>query len=1359
MVSPMMFKDPTRRAYTLRLAPPHGEQDHAGLWQKLWETHDLVNRGTKVLGDLWLNLRGGLNADLAKDAPKPSDAQVLLALGWLTVEAPATAVPEDAILARPTQGAGERATILVRRLEAILKADGIPNDEVREWVDSCRPTFAAGIREDAVWVDRRGEFDRAAATLRWTGQQAKEMFVDDMMDKVEGYLSIDESGGEGEKKDYAQKAGGWISRNWGTGKKSDTNAILGKLKAVTAIPLDEFRDRDCESLLKAIHAAVRAEGNGEPGVLLKKIIKSFGWKGRGSAGRMALEKIAEETIVTDALITRIKTAFEKEIADKTAKADRSSIGWASDAREWVERTTGLPFRTEKDHIWEYGVMLDHALRRISIAHSWAKRAEVSRQQFQEAANQPADAAVFAWVEEYCAQREVSSGALGEYLIRKNALEGWKEVCLAWQELGVSAGPDERIKAARDLQDEVEKFGDIQLFEALAVADVSLWSRAGNADPELLSKEAARRVARHDQTRFKVPAYRHPDALLNPVFCDYGNSRWKIWYSAQEGEACDNPRTVTLDTYGDGRISASEFRWQSKRFFHEIAGGAGQKKGVEGSRNHRHAHAIHADGNDPRLRTAGIFNLKDWNGRLQAPRVSLEKIHRLRSRNAGPEAIDRAFRRIPWLVTFSAPLLPEGPWLDFVESDPSLKGLDVAKKLAPKGGFDYFGLAFPFDHPANGKTRKKAARLGLARLHGLRILSADLGHRHAAACAVWRTMSGADMAARCVAAGTGAPDSSALFLHLREEKKTTVFRRIGDDLLPGGETHPAPWAELERQFLIRLPGEDTQARYANPAEREETARIEKLMGARIVREPKDWRMDRLQSGLVRLARLGLRRHATMVRLALGLGARERTLPGGRVVPFSGREDRLAYVADLLSQQHRLLLDDQFPDDATRERWKEFAAGCLTEADLTPGQQGPRRDNGSLAKRLQKLAARFIENDPAALGWVAHWRETWQAMDGRWREAIKAIRKILLPKPGKADKTIRRRGGLSMARVTAIEEFRRKVQVAYFTRQKLHGERLEMPKAFASKTLARLEKMRQNRVRQIASRIASAALGIGPDPANGNRLTKRHPACHAVVIEDLSNYRPESTQTRRENRQLMQWSSGKVRKLLAEACQLAGLHLREVSPAFTSRQDSRTGAPGLRCAEISWSDFRKPGGYWSRVVDKARERKEAGKAGPVDAYLTRLADAAGTPPTATVLVPARGAELFCSASDAGPIALQADLNAAANIGLAALNDPDWNGRWWFVPASRETHKPVQELAVTVPMAGLEPLPANDSNLANRSGKRTKGKAGTDVRHFRDASSDPLGKRPWFVGFPAYEAEFSRRVTIRLERRFLPLPETPF
>lgn len=40
------------------------------------------------------------------------------------------------------------------------------------------------------------------------------------------------------------------------------------------------------------------------------------------------------------------------------------------------------------------------------------------------------------------------------------------------------------------------------------------------------------------------------------------------------------------------------------------------------------------------------------------------------------------------------------------------------------------------------------------------------------------------------------------------------------------------------------------------------------------------------------------------------------------------------------------------------------------------------------------------------------------------------------------------------------------------------------------------------------------------------------------------------------------------------------------------------------------------------------------------------------------------------------IQADLNAAANIGLRALMDPDFPGKWWYVPCDPSTHRPHAE-----------------------------------------------------------------------------------
>jgi len=114
---------------------------------------------------------------------------------------------------------------------------------------------------------------------------------------------------------------------------------------------------------------------------------------------------------------------------------------------------------------------------------------------------------------------------------------------------------------------------------------------------------------------------------------------------------------------------------------------------------------------------------------------------------------------------------------------------------------------------------------------------------------------------------------------------------------------------------------------------------------------------------------------------------------------------------------------------------------------------------------------------------------------------------------------------------------------------------------------------------------AALGIGVEQSRtekGKQLPRpceriadpRFAPSHAVVIENLTHYRPDELQTRRENRQLMTWASAQVKKHLTDQCQLHGLHLREVQPGYTSRQDFRTGAPGVRCVDIPVAEFLGP-----------------------------------------------------------------------------------------------------------------------------------------------------------------------------------------
>src|SRR5581483_295405 len=139
----------TRRAYTLRLSG----DDSSGWRDALWNTHLAVNRGAMLFGDWLLTMRGGLPHDLAANLPKAQDClpeeerraavrdrRILLALSWLSVEAPHEKAHGPRIEHEP-----------LRALREILERRELPGPEIDQWTLDCRDSLMAAIREDAVW--------------------------------------------------------------------------------------------------------------------------------------------------------------------------------------------------------------------------------------------------------------------------------------------------------------------------------------------------------------------------------------------------------------------------------------------------------------------------------------------------------------------------------------------------------------------------------------------------------------------------------------------------------------------------------------------------------------------------------------------------------------------------------------------------------------------------------------------------------------------------------------------------------------------------------------------------------------------------------------------------------------------------------------------------------------------------------------------------------------------------------------------------------------------------------------------------------------------------------------------------------
>jgi hypothetical protein len=172
---------PTQRAYTLRLA---GITSEDAAWRDwLWRTHEAVNRGAKAFGDWLLTLRGGLDHALADGDPaQRQHRRIILALSWLSVES-ANGAPPTFIVPHGGDSGGRRDWRTVEALREILRARGVPRDEVEGWVEDCRPSLEAAVRSDAVWVNRSRAFD---AAVKQIGPSLNRQEVWDLLERFFG---------------------------------------------------------------------------------------------------------------------------------------------------------------------------------------------------------------------------------------------------------------------------------------------------------------------------------------------------------------------------------------------------------------------------------------------------------------------------------------------------------------------------------------------------------------------------------------------------------------------------------------------------------------------------------------------------------------------------------------------------------------------------------------------------------------------------------------------------------------------------------------------------------------------------------------------------------------------------------------------------------------------------------------------------------------------------------------------------------------------------------------------------------------------------------------------------------------------
>ncbi len=1454
----------TQRAYTLRLRGANPNDDS---WRDaLWATHEAVNKGAKAFGDWLLTLRGGLDHRLGSEDTK--NRRVVLALGWLSVEDAAHA-PKQFVVASGEDPRSIRDEKVLRAFKSILKKRGLDEKEVEAWVTTCEPSLRSNIKADAVWVDRSAAFDAAGDLPGLTRAHAQDV-LEYFHGPIGAFLSLPRTDADNEisepqngelEKSFAQKASGWLSFNCGEGKKSDKATIARRLRLILQ-DLNRLEGRPGEALLEHALSVLGMKSCGDRAGKLDLLRKGVGWRPASpSKALRAIRDASQREILEATDLELLKQKLREEALTRDNEAAQSPVPWAAALRRHIENVVGFEYRKAR-----FTVLLDHALRRFSSTHSWMKRVEAKRRTFDadvakldtlratnpEACN---------WLDTFCNRRSQSTGvaADNQYRIRKRALGGrkalaWKAVLEAWSQEDCRTRED-RIDAVRRVQsywDDEEKFGHADLFEELASEeDVCVWKKNGRTSPQILIDYVAGCEAVTNRIRYKVPMYRHPDALKHPVFCDYGESRFAIHFQAQrsgrpqEGKKLlkhTDHRALTLQVLANGTVSTIPLMWACKRLEKDLAMKAPQRteNASPVSRADRLGRA--ACGSHDPVEVMNVYGRKHWNGRLQVPRHQLE---RLASLSRDPVRAESLRRRLHWFITFSPQLQPQGPWLDYARSRGLLSIRRGEVEISPRDSDKdaWRGLAYPVQHPANEKGRKGLAKHILSRLDGLRILSVDLGHRFSAACVVWETLTKKEFETQFQEAQAKQEDGWITFRsdlyamvmgpeqpshngRSRRFRPTTVYRRIGPDVLPDGTPHPAPWARIDRQFFIKLQGEECPARYASHQEMKLVEGFAERYGLRLHDDDRRrCRVDKLMARIIRNAKLALRRHAQAAKIAWALSPNTSSIPttgGGEIAFQAGDDNHVKLLTDTLLEWYRLATDSKWDDQEARRLWNREIASLPEGFPIqdaidrnasceTPRQQH-REAEDDLRAKLESLARALARKDRSELH--RKWRTRWELEDGQpagdfdrkttidrknrrvsytvprtpatgWHAELRWLTDWIMGRrfPDTTSKCWPRRlGGLSLTRVSTIRALYQ-LHIAFSMRPtpdqpKGAPEKGDSNAGIAARLLKALERLREQRVKQLASRIAASALGLGghwkpievPHHVPSGKPTKktrwvwvedtepRYPACQAIVIESLTNYRPDERRTRRENRQLMSWSSAKVKKYLAEACQLNGLHLREVSPAYTSRQDSRTGAPGIRCADVPIDEFLSVP-WWRKRVRQAYSKSEKERT-PLDLHLVQLEQkwsqtAQSERKERCIRIPVRGGDLFVSAWEPPGVAtnplraIHADLNAAANIGLRALMDPDWSGRWWYIPCNAKDGKPAKNKVAGVPPTVIPDAPL--SPPASRDQRRSKKRRDEDiVNRWRDPSAGAICEGEDWRGTKDYWHDVEARVVQILARR---------
>jgi hypothetical protein len=352
---------------------------------------------------------------------------------------------------------------------------------------------------------------------------------------------------------------------------------------------------------------------------------------------------------------------------------------------------------------------------------------------------------------------------------------------------------------------------------------------------------------------------------------------------------------------------------------------------------------------------------------------------------------------------------------------------------------------------------------------------------------------------------------------------------------------------------------------------------------------------------------------------------------------------------------------------KESWNTVAARLIEEVE---------RERERIPKALVQIADRILPLRGRRWEWVLR-------DDGSKCHVLRQTDHGSDPRP----KLLAGQRGLSVERIEQLDNLRQRCQSLNRALMQTPGQPaklgrskrgIELPDPCPD-ILDKLENLKDQRVDQTAHLILAQALGVRlrahqlDDEARRKRdvhgeYEKFREPVDFLVLENLDRYLASQGRARNENSRLMKWCHRQILLKLKQLCEPYGLRVLETPAAYSSRFCSRTSVAGFRAVELTPTAAKEK--RWTKHLDRLQEEADGKRTLKPDErvesqYVKALLESLHAlnaetrarnpdrPKWRTLLAPMSGGPIFVPMYGTP---MQADMNAAINLGLRAIAAPD-------------------------------------------------------------------------------------------------------